>query len=91
MSDEERLRIRAAKASKMAQQWDRSIRFGYMAARKERGLTQSEVAERLGWRTTLVSNFEQGRTRLTPGRFAAMCRLGTDVDPVQIYRKVLLD
>jgi transcriptional regulator with XRE-family HTH domain len=51
-------------------------------ARKEAGLTQSEVAERLGTAATYLTNVEAGRLNLTLGqltRIAAAIGAGVDV------------
>lgn len=70
--------------------------------RKERGLTQKEVAERTGLIQTLVSDYERGRLRLAADmivRFAVALGITTDEllqpkvrktsSPRKISRKVL--
>ena len=70
--------------------------------RKERGLTQKDVAERTGLIQTLVSDYERGRLRLAADmivRFAVSLGITTDellqpkdhtaVPPRKISRKVL--
>ncbi len=50
---------------------------------------QAQVAARLGWETSVISNFEQGRRKLSVGEFAVLCRQGTDLDPEVVLRRGL--
>ncbi|MEW4461317.1 helix-turn-helix transcriptional regulator [Roseibium algicola] len=48
-------------------------------ARKDAGLTQVELGNRLGLRQTFVSKFELGERRLDVAEFLEICRaIGTD-------------
>jgi transcriptional regulator with XRE-family HTH domain len=50
-----------------------------IAARKDAGLTQAEVGERIGQRQTFVSKYELGERRLDVAEFVTVCRIvGTD-------------
>lgn len=54
-------------------------------ARKDAGLTQVELGNRLGQRQTFVSKFELGERRLDVAEFVDICRaIGTD--PHEIVR-----
>ena len=44
-------------------------------ARHQAGLTQAEVAERLGWRQTVVSKIELGERRIDPVVLAVLAKL----------------
>ncbi|MEL3890453.1 helix-turn-helix transcriptional regulator [Ferrovibrio sp. MS7] len=57
-----------------------------VAARKEAGLTQVELGERLGQRQTFVSKFELGERRLDVAEFVLVSR-AIGVDPHAILRK----
>lgn len=80
---------RAVKAAKLSEQHDRAIRNAYKTSRQDKGLTQADVAGRLGWSTSVVSNFEQGRSKLSPGEFVVMCRHGTDLEPESVFKRGL--
>ncbi|WP_411037441.1 helix-turn-helix domain-containing protein [Shinella sp. BYT-45] len=50
-----------------------------IAARKDAGLTQTEVGVRLGQRQTFVSKYELRERRLDAAEFVAVCRaIGVD-------------
>lgn len=44
-------------------------------ARRQAGLTQSEVADLLGWRQTVVSKIELGERRIDPVVLAVLAKL----------------
>jgi UDP-N-acetylglucosamine 1-carboxyvinyltransferase len=51
------------------------------SARHEAGLTQAELAERLGTTPAYITNVEAGRTNLTIGQLAHIAdALGADLD-----------
>jgi len=56
-----------------------------VAARKEAGLTQAELGERLGQRQTFVSKFELCERRLDAAEFILVCR-ALGIDPCVIMR-----
>jgi transcriptional regulator with XRE-family HTH domain len=63
------------------------LREALIAARRERGLTQSEVAVRLGKAQSFVSKYESGERRLDVIEFIEVCQiLGTK--PASILRKM---
>ncbi|KNY14750.1 XRE family transcriptional regulator [Shinella sp. SUS2] len=54
-----------------------------IAARKDAGLTQAEVGERLKQRQTFVSKYELQERRLDAAEFVAVCRaIGVDASGV---------
>lgn len=54
-----------------------------IAARKDAGLTQTEVGLRLGQRQTFVSKYELGERRLDAAEFVSVCRaINIDVHEV---------
>lgn len=54
-------------------------------ARKDAGLTQAELGERIGQRQTFVSKFELGERRLDAAEFVAVSR-AIGADPHEIIR-----
>src|SRR5690606_18451884 len=57
-----------------------------VAARKDAGLTQAEVGERIGRRQTFVSKFELGERRLDVAEFVMVSRV-IGADPHVIIRQ----
>lgn len=54
-----------------------------IAARHAAGLTQTEVAEKLGRPQSFVSKYEQGERRLDVAEFVDVCRaIGNDPVPI---------
>ncbi|MGJ0208528.1 helix-turn-helix transcriptional regulator [Ochrobactrum sp. BD67] len=58
-----------------------------IAARKDAGITQTELGKRIGQRQTFVSKFEQGERRLDIAEFIMVCR-AIGADPRQIIQVV---
>lgn len=58
----------------------RAIVDGLIAARKARGLTQWDVAERMGTEQSQISKFERGERRLDILDYLRYCR-AIEVDP----------
>ena len=58
------------------------------AARHERGLTQTEVAEALGKPQSFIAKIEGGERRLDVIEFCAIAR-AMGVEPAQLFSKVL--
>jgi len=56
-----------------------------IAARKNAGITQTELGKRIGQRQTFVSKFEQGERRLDIAEFVTVSR-AIGVDPHHIIR-----
>ena len=54
-------------------------------ARKDAGITQVELGERIGQRQTFVSKFELGERRLDVAEFVLICR-AVGADPCQLMR-----
>lgn len=52
-------------------------------ARKDAGITQTELGKRLGQRQTFVSKFELGERRLDMAEFVMICR-AIEVNPCAI-------
>lgn len=60
-------------------------------ARQEAGLSQTELADRLGWKQNWISNIEQGQRRVDVIEFIALARaLGASPDALlqDVLRKV---
>jgi transcriptional regulator with XRE-family HTH domain len=64
-----------------------SLREALIAARREKGLTQSEVAERLGKAQSFVSKYESGERRLDVIEFIEVCQI-LGIKPASIIRKL---
>jgi transcriptional regulator with XRE-family HTH domain len=58
-----------------------------VVARKERGLTQSELAVRLGRRQTFVSKYELGERRIDVIEFLDIAR-ELNVDPCKTLKRI---
>lgn len=56
-----------------------------VAARKDAGITQTELGKRIGQRQTFVSKFEQGERRLDMAEFITVSR-AIGADPHHIMR-----
>jgi len=63
------------------------LRAALKALRHERGLTQTEVAERLGRDQVFVSNCESGRRRIDPIELMAFARV-YDVELADVLEKL---
>lgn len=63
------------------------LRALLIEARERAGLTQAEVAQRLGRVQSFVSKYEQGERRLDVVDFLAVCECLT-VDPVDLLREL---
>lgn len=61
------------------------LRALLIEARERAGLTQAEVAQRLGRVQSFVSKYEQGERRLDVVDFLAVCECLT-VDPADLFR-----
>ncbi|MBO6527851.1 helix-turn-helix transcriptional regulator [Erythrobacter sp.] len=59
-----------------------------VAARKEAGLTQVELAERIKRPQPFVSYFERGERRLDLIEFVAVSR-ALEVDPAKLFARIL--
>jgi len=57
-------------------------------ARKKAGLTQSQIAERIGKDQSYISLIEGGQRRVDTLEFIALCR-AMDADPVKVFRKLV--
>ncbi|HSI39999.1 MAG TPA: helix-turn-helix transcriptional regulator [Xanthobacteraceae bacterium] len=55
-------------------------------ARKDAGLTQVELAERIGQRQTFVSKYELGERRLDVAEFVEICK-AIGADPFEALRE----
>ncbi len=51
------------------------IKISLAAARVNAGLTQADVARKLKKNKQTVVNWENGKTKVDPGNFAALCEL----------------
>jgi transcriptional regulator with XRE-family HTH domain len=58
-----------------------------IAARKETGLFQEDVAKRLGKNQSYISNIERGQRRVDVLEFVAIAR-AMSVDPVELFVQV---
>jgi transcriptional regulator with XRE-family HTH domain len=66
----------------------RSVLKVLIAARAEAGLSQQQVAERLGKPQSFISKYEGGERRLDVGEFVAIVR-ALDADPVKLMRRIV--
>lgn len=55
-------------------------------ARREAGLTQTDLAHRLGQRQSFVSRYEVGKRRLDVTEIIMICR-AIGVDPIELLRR----
>ena len=58
-----------------------------IAARKSAGLTQQDMANRLGRLQSFVSKYERGERRLDVVEFVGIC-LALDIDPCEVIREI---
>ena len=66
----------------------RAVLSALVAARKERGVTQVELAARMGKRQTFISKIECEERRLDIVEYVDYAR-GIGVDPYRLLKKVL--
>lgn len=59
-----------------------------IAARKEAGLQQSDLADRLNWDQPTVSNIERRIRRIDVIEFVAIAR-ALDHDPTELFERVM--
>jgi transcriptional regulator with XRE-family HTH domain len=68
--------------------WAKATRAVWSATRREAGLTQAQLADRLKWKRDRVAATEAGRRRISVGdliQLAAACRVNAE----QMFRRVL--
>ena len=65
-----------------------ALRELLIAARKSAGLTQEQVARRLGRQQSFVAKYEGGERRLDVIEFIAVAR-ALDQDPIRAFRLLL--
>lgn len=88
MNDEQTRKNRQRKVQRLIEQQSRSVQNAISGTRKDKGLTQTEVAERMGWSTVVVGNIEQGRRDITLSEFIVLAQQ-MDFDPEVMFRRVL--
>jgi transcriptional regulator with XRE-family HTH domain len=59
-----------------------------VAARKQAGIRQAELARRVGKTQTFVARFEAGQRRIDTIEFLALCEV-IGLDPLKVVRKLL--
>lgn len=64
-----------------------ALRTGLIAARKDAGLHQADLAKRLGRPQSFVSKFENGERRLDVVEFVAICQV-LALDPTDILHGI---
>jgi transcriptional regulator with XRE-family HTH domain len=72
----------------LIEQWELAARNALQVSRKDKKLSQREVAERMSWTVDIVSNIEKGRRKITLAEFIVFARQ-CDIDPQQLFRRVL--
>ncbi len=60
---------------------------GVQAQRKAKGLTQTQLADRLGGGQSFISKIERGERRLDVGEFVTVAQ-ALGVEPVQFFSKL---
>jgi transcriptional regulator with XRE-family HTH domain len=76
------------KAQRQREHWDRAVIAAVASARKDRDVTQAELAERLGWSREIVSNIEQGRRGVTVSDLILIGR-ALNIEPETLFRRIL--
>ena len=76
------------KAQRQREHWDRAVIAAVASARKDRDLTQAELAERLGWSREILSNIEQGRRAVTVSDLILIGR-ALNIEPETLFRRIL--
>jgi transcriptional regulator with XRE-family HTH domain len=66
---------------------DRRLQDVLAECRSERGLTQVQLAKKLGKPQSFVSKYETGERKLTVGDFVAVCR-ALDTDFINLIKKL---
>jgi transcriptional regulator with XRE-family HTH domain len=59
-----------------------------VAARKQAGIRQAELARRVGKTQTFVARFEAGQRRIDTIEFLALCEI-IGIDPLNVVRNLL--
>jgi transcriptional regulator with XRE-family HTH domain len=76
------------KVQRQREHWDRAVIAAVASARKDRDLTQAELAEHLGWSREIVSNIEQGRRGVTVSDLILIGR-ALNIEPETLFRRIL--
>ena len=76
------------KIAKLIERWDAPVRAAIQQSRRDMGLSQEVVAERMGWTQDILSNVEAGRREISVTEFIVLSnQMG--VDPAVMFRRVL--
>jgi transcriptional regulator with XRE-family HTH domain len=81
-------KIREKKIERLIQQWRRSVRAAIQSTRKDKNLTQEEIAERMCWTQDIVSNVEAGRRDISVSEFIVLAN-EMGVEPETMFRRVV--
>jgi transcriptional regulator with XRE-family HTH domain len=77
-----------SKSAKLVSQWERTVAEALKSALSERGILQTDVAERMGWSLAMLSHTLNGRRKFTAGEFIVVCKKA-DVKPDEVMRRAL--
>lgn len=88
MSTDQSRKIRQKKIARLTEQRDQAVRAAIQGSRKDKGLSQEDAAERMGWTQDILSNVEAGRRGITVAEFIVLAQQ-MDVDPEVMFRRVL--
>lgn len=81
-------KLRERKIARLIEQWRRPIRAAIQGSRKDKAISQEEVAERMSWTQDIVSNIEAGRREITVAEFIVLAQQ-IGVDPELMFRRVI--
>lgn len=79
---------RQKKIDRLLSQWSKSARQAIQGSRKDVGLNQEVVSERMGWTIDVLSNVEAGRRKITIEEFIVLAQQ-MGVDPETMFRRVM--
>jgi DNA-binding XRE family transcriptional regulator len=68
--------------------WHQSVIAVVAASRRQAGLTQEDLAKRLGWNKSTIAKIESGERRLDVPEFIFIAE-ALEVKPEQIFKRVL--
>lgn len=86
-SEDEKRAIRARKISRLIKQWEAAVQYAIQTSRKQLGVSQAMLAERMGWSHDMISNVEKGRREISVAEFIVLAeQIG--IAPETLFKRI---
>jgi len=79
---------RKRKSARLVEQWQRAVRAAIQGTRKDRHLSQEDLAALLGWTRNMIANIESGRREISVAEFIVLAG-ALEIAPEVLFRRVL--